>query len=236
MAFNIGIELRGGELALNLLGLKFRHVHAVGGKAAHGLVEGGGNVPYTEDKAGDDRLGSQRRVLCRRRKHHKTRSVGRTGGAATLVVIRSVSQLGLARAMRTNSQAQGSTGSEPTKQETLESCLTSACLHVSNQKAWPAAMSTDRLPLIIRDSSPTGTIHGQQPFKWQSPMRRITAVYRNERGCTPPPPTSQPPCRLCPPSSQTTSPRKRLEESLFPYPCRPLCAFLMHALLLRHFS
>ncbi len=75
MAFNIGIELRGGELALDLVGFKFRHVHAIGGEAAHGLVEGGGNIPYTEDKAGDDRPGSQGRILCFSRKHHKTRGV-----------------------------------------------------------------------------------------------------------------------------------------------------------------
>ncbi|PWI64521.1 hypothetical protein PCL_09570 [Purpureocillium lilacinum] len=109
--------------------------------------------------------------------------------------------------MRTNSQAQGSTGSEPTKQETLESCFASVCLHVSNQKAegWPSH-NVDRSSTTHCQGPVThSTIDGRQPVKWQSPMRRKTAV------CFP---------NALPPMSTVQSvhvTKKRLEESLFPY-------------------
>src|SRR5438105_3714237 len=41
MAFDVGVELRRLERAAELIAFEFRHVHAVGGKAAERLVESG---------------------------------------------------------------------------------------------------------------------------------------------------------------------------------------------------
>ena len=39
MTLDLGVELGGGECAPNLIALKLGHVHAVGGEAAHRLVQ-----------------------------------------------------------------------------------------------------------------------------------------------------------------------------------------------------
>src|SRR5687768_14681285 len=75
MAFDVGVELGGGELPLNLVGFELDHVHAVGGKAAERLVESGGNIPYTEDEARYDRSILQRGVVRSRRENNEASGV-----------------------------------------------------------------------------------------------------------------------------------------------------------------
>src|SRR3546814_6012230 len=54
MALNVGIELSGLETTLKLIAFELRHVDAVGGEAAHGLVERSGYVPYTKYKRSEE--------------------------------------------------------------------------------------------------------------------------------------------------------------------------------------
>src|SRR5581483_11061568 len=54
MALDVGVELRGGEAAAQHVALELRHVDAVGGEAAHGLVERRRHVPHAENEGGDD--------------------------------------------------------------------------------------------------------------------------------------------------------------------------------------
>ena len=75
MAFDVGIELRGRKLALDLVRFELGHVHAVGCEAAHRLVQRRGNVPYTEDEGGDDRNVLRLRVLRRGGEHDEARGV-----------------------------------------------------------------------------------------------------------------------------------------------------------------
>src|SRR5882762_6966953 len=53
MAVDVGIELRGGEFAVDHVAFQFRHVDAVGGETAERLVERGGQVAHPENKSGD---------------------------------------------------------------------------------------------------------------------------------------------------------------------------------------
>src|SRR5205807_4975396 len=55
MAVDVGIELRGEEIAVDHVALELGHVDAVGGKAAECLVERGGKVAHPEYKARDQR-------------------------------------------------------------------------------------------------------------------------------------------------------------------------------------
>ncbi len=55
VAFDVGVELGGGEGAVELVALQLGHVDAVGGEAAHRLVERGRHVAHAEDEGGDDR-------------------------------------------------------------------------------------------------------------------------------------------------------------------------------------
>ena len=54
MALDVGIELRRGEAAAQHVALELRHVDAVGGEAAHRLVERRRHVAHAEDEGGDD--------------------------------------------------------------------------------------------------------------------------------------------------------------------------------------
>src|SRR4030088_2354202 len=53
MAVDVGVELRGEEIAVDHVAFQLRHVDAVGRKSAHRLVERGGQVAYPENKSGD---------------------------------------------------------------------------------------------------------------------------------------------------------------------------------------
>src|ERR1700693_4565286 len=53
MAFDVGVELRGEEIALDHVALELGHVDAVGGKTAERLVERGRNVAHPEQERGD---------------------------------------------------------------------------------------------------------------------------------------------------------------------------------------
>src|SRR3984885_2083368 len=55
MAVDIGIELRGKEIAVDHVAFQLGHVDAVGGKTAHRLVERGGQVAHPEYKSGNQR-------------------------------------------------------------------------------------------------------------------------------------------------------------------------------------
>src|ERR1700719_4624730 len=55
MAVDVGIELRGEEIAVDHVALELRHVDAVGGEAAHRLVKRGGQIAHPENKGGDQR-------------------------------------------------------------------------------------------------------------------------------------------------------------------------------------
>src|SRR5881397_3755893 len=48
MAFDVGVELRGEEIAFDHVALELGHVETVGGKTAERLVERGRNVAYPE--------------------------------------------------------------------------------------------------------------------------------------------------------------------------------------------
>src|SRR5712692_3160040 len=54
MAFDVGIELRREEIALDHVALELGHVDAVGGEAAERLVERGRHVAHPEQERGDD--------------------------------------------------------------------------------------------------------------------------------------------------------------------------------------
>src|SRR5258705_4534928 len=55
MAVDVGIKLRGEEVAVDHVAFELGHVDAVGGKAAHRLVERRGQVAHPENKCGDQR-------------------------------------------------------------------------------------------------------------------------------------------------------------------------------------
>src|SRR6202789_810107 len=55
MAVDIGVELRGKEIAVDHVAFELGHVDAVGGKAAHRLVERRREVAHAENKSGDQR-------------------------------------------------------------------------------------------------------------------------------------------------------------------------------------
>src|SRR6188508_1312035 len=69
MAFDVGIELRGEEIALDHVALELGHVDAVGGKAAHGLVERGRHVLHPEHEGRDHLALAARRPLLFARQH-----------------------------------------------------------------------------------------------------------------------------------------------------------------------
>src|SRR3981189_3142743 len=54
MAFDVGVELRGEEVALDHVALELGHVDAVGGEATKHLVERGRDVAYAEQEGRDD--------------------------------------------------------------------------------------------------------------------------------------------------------------------------------------
>ena len=58
MAINIRVELCCGEGAINHVAFEFGHVDAIGGKAAHGLIERSRNIADLKDKTGDHAMGT----------------------------------------------------------------------------------------------------------------------------------------------------------------------------------
>ena len=54
VALDVGVELRGEEVAADHVALELGHVDAVGGEAAHRLVERGRHVAHAEHEGGDD--------------------------------------------------------------------------------------------------------------------------------------------------------------------------------------
>ena len=77
MAIDIGIELRGEEIAVDHVAFELGHVDAVGGKAAHRLVERRRHVAHAEDEGGDQRARALRRPFLLARQHHEARGVVR---------------------------------------------------------------------------------------------------------------------------------------------------------------
>src|SRR2546421_10682578 len=75
MAVDVGIELRGGEFAVDHVAFQFRHVDAVGGETAERLVERGRQVAYPENKSGDQRSRALFGPLRLARQHHEARGV-----------------------------------------------------------------------------------------------------------------------------------------------------------------
>src|SRR6202011_6173692 len=75
MAIDVGVELRGEEIAVDHVAFQLRHVDAVGGEAAHCLVERGGKVAHPENKRGDQRPRSLFGPVRLARQHHKARGV-----------------------------------------------------------------------------------------------------------------------------------------------------------------
>src|ERR1700682_901713 len=52
MAIDVGVELRGEEIAVDHVAFQLGHVDAVGGKTPHRLVERGRQVAHPENKSG----------------------------------------------------------------------------------------------------------------------------------------------------------------------------------------
>ena len=77
MAFNVGIEPRCSERAVDHVALELGHIDAVGGKATHRLVERGRHVTHAEDEGGLDRLAAALGCLGLPRHHKKARGVVR---------------------------------------------------------------------------------------------------------------------------------------------------------------
>ncbi len=75
MAFDIGVELGGGERAVDHVALELGHVDAVGGKAAHGLVERCRHVAHPKNEGRLDRTNSGRRSDFLTRHDEKARGV-----------------------------------------------------------------------------------------------------------------------------------------------------------------
>src|SRR5579871_3928127 len=75
MAVDIGIELRGEEIAVDHVALELGHVDAIGGKAAQRLVERSGQVAHPEDEARDQWPRVLLRPLLLARQHHEARGV-----------------------------------------------------------------------------------------------------------------------------------------------------------------
>ena len=75
MAIDVGIELGGEEITVDHVAFQLGHVDAVGGKAAHRLVERGGQVAHPEDKSGDQRPRPLAGPVRFARQHHKARGV-----------------------------------------------------------------------------------------------------------------------------------------------------------------
>ena len=57
---DVGVELGGGEVAVDHVALELGHVDAVGGEAAHRLVERRRDVPHPEDEGGQRRAARHR--------------------------------------------------------------------------------------------------------------------------------------------------------------------------------
>ena len=76
MAVDVGIELGRGEFAVHHVAFQLGHVDAVGGKAAEGLVERGGQVAHPENKSGDQRPRSLVGPVLVARQHHELRRYG----------------------------------------------------------------------------------------------------------------------------------------------------------------
>ena len=75
MAVDVGIELRGEEIAVDHVAFELGHVDAVGGEAAHRLVERGGQVAHPENKSGDQRPRALLGPVRLARQHHEARGV-----------------------------------------------------------------------------------------------------------------------------------------------------------------
>src|SRR5205814_8187355 len=60
MAFHVGVELGGEEIALDHVAFELGHVDAVGRKTAERLVERGRDVAHTEQKRRDARSAARR--------------------------------------------------------------------------------------------------------------------------------------------------------------------------------
>src|SRR3954447_16989550 len=69
MAFDVGIELGGEEIALDHVAFELGHVDAVGGKAAHRFVKRGRHVFDAKHEGGDDLALAARRPLLFARQH-----------------------------------------------------------------------------------------------------------------------------------------------------------------------
>src|ERR1700687_4357158 len=77
VALDVGIELRGEEIAANHVALELGHVDAVGGEAAHRLVERRWHVAYAEHEGRDDLALAGRCPFLLAREHDEAR--GRIG-------------------------------------------------------------------------------------------------------------------------------------------------------------
>src|SRR5436190_10764543 len=75
MAFDVGIELRGEEIALDHIAFELGHVDAVGGESAHGLVKRRRHVLDSEHEGGDDLALVARRPLLLARQHDEAGGV-----------------------------------------------------------------------------------------------------------------------------------------------------------------
>src|SRR5258706_11652907 len=75
MAIDVGVELRGEEVAVDHVAFELGHVDAVGGEAAHRLVERRGQVAHPENKRGDQRPRPLLGPIRLARQHHETRGV-----------------------------------------------------------------------------------------------------------------------------------------------------------------
>ena len=75
MAVDIGVELRGGEIAVDHVAFQLGHVDAVGGEAAERLVERGRKVAHPENKSRHQRPGALFGPLVLACQHHEARGV-----------------------------------------------------------------------------------------------------------------------------------------------------------------
>src|SRR5499426_4188192 len=74
VALDVGVELRGEEIALDHVALELRHVDAVGGEAAERLVERGRDVAHLEHERRDDEPVAGVDELVLARQHDEARS------------------------------------------------------------------------------------------------------------------------------------------------------------------
>src|ERR1700732_2319012 len=75
MAVDIGVELRGEEVAVDHVAFELGHVDAVGGEAPQRLVKRGGEVAHPENKSGDEWPRSLFGPVRLARQYHKARGV-----------------------------------------------------------------------------------------------------------------------------------------------------------------